>query len=183
VLAACLSAVVAAACALASIRRLAWAVAPTMLEPATVLDAMSRDPSCSRSLCAGIAARDIPWDSALFAAFAAPSAAARDAIISEQLLELDWRAQRWSRVPRVCASIATSVGFLCASVALMNGLAVPGVDAGTVLGPALDALTAGIAGMSFCVAVHFRSRRVLRERLASVDRLIERLRRTSAEAD
>jgi hypothetical protein len=65
----------------------------------------------------------------------------------------------------------------------MTSLAVPGVDAGTALGPALDALAAGIAGMSFCVAVHFRSRRALRERLASVDRLIERLRRTPAEAD
>jgi hypothetical protein len=40
---------------------------------------------------------------------------------------------------------------------------------------ALDALAIGIAGTSFCIAVHLRARRVVRERLAATDRLVDRL--------
>ena len=42
------------------------------------------------------------------------SGPARVALVNEQLAELDYLAQRWERVPRVCASISTSFGFLLA---------------------------------------------------------------------
>jgi hypothetical protein len=127
-----------------------------------------------------IVARDLPWESALWGAFRCASAAEREAGVSEQLLELDWRAQRWQRVPRVCASIATSAGFLCASLSLMRGLAEPEADAGPALVAALGSLMLGIAGTSFCVAVHLRARRALRERLAATERLVDRLRSLAA---
>jgi hypothetical protein len=100
---------------------------------------------------------------------------ARIALVNEQLLELDWRAQRWARVPRVCASIATSAGFMFACVVVLHGLAVAPEEANAVLVSAIDALSVGIAGTSFCAAVHVRARRVASERLSASDRLIEGL--------
>jgi hypothetical protein len=177
-----LAALVALACAAASARRLAIAVSPTSLDPKLLLEALPprEDLQTWRHLRDAIVARDLPWESALFAAMAADSEAAREAAISEQLLELDWQSQRLSRVPRVCASIATSAGFLFASIALMRGLAAPDADTAAALTAALDSLTIGIAGTSFCVAVHLRVRRIARERLASTERLVERLRAFAA---
>jgi hypothetical protein len=79
----------------------------------------------------------------------------------------------------VCASIATSAGFLFGSVAVLQGLADVEPDTTGTLMTALNSLTIGVAGMSFCVAVHLRARRVLRERLTSIERLIGRLRALS----
>jgi hypothetical protein len=172
------SVLVALACALASARRLALAVAPTSLDAQLLLEALRAsplDPLVLRRLGRAIEAREFPWESALFAAVG-QDGAAQEAIVSEQLLELEWLAQRWSRVPRVCASIATSAGFLFASIALMQGVAAEGVDAPAVLTSALDSLTIGIAGTSFCVAAHLRARHALRERLAAARRLVDRLR-------
>jgi hypothetical protein len=172
------SALVALACALASARRLAWAVAPTSLDAQWLLDTLrapSVDALALKRLGREIEAREFPWESALFAAFAQDDAA-WEAGVSEQLLELEWLAQRWSRVPRVCASVATSAGFLCASIALMQGLAAETVDPSALLTSALDSLTIGIAGTSFCVAAHLRARHALRARLAAIGRLVDRLR-------
>jgi hypothetical protein len=179
-----LSALVAAGCVLASARRLAWAVAPTSLEPTTLLEAF-RDGRDDRwgTLRDAIASRDdLPWERDVFSAFRVGDAVARDALVHEQLMELDWRAQRWARVPRVCASIASSAGFLFASIALMRGLSLPAGDPGdrsavtAALLSALDALAIGIAGTSFCVAVHLRARRAVRDRVAAAGRLVDRLR-------
>jgi hypothetical protein len=64
-------------------------------------------------------------------------------------------------------------------VALLRGLAVAAEgEAGAVhgsLASALGALTIGMAGASFCISVHVRAARVLRERLAGTDRLVNRL--------
>jgi hypothetical protein len=108
-------------------------------------------------------------------------------LVNEQLTELDGRAQRWVRVPRVCASLATSAGFLLASIALVQGLAVPAEDdaptgAGAAIMGALNALAIGIAGTSFCYAVHVRARRLVRERMAAVDRLVLRLESVASQA-
>jgi hypothetical protein len=173
-----LAALVALACVAFSARRLVIAVSPTSLDPKLLLEALppKDDANAWQRMRDAIVARDLPWESALFAGLASASEAAREAAISEQLLELDWQSQRLTRVPRVCASIATSAGFLFASLALMRGLAEPEADTAAALTAALDALTVGIAGTSFCVAVHLRVRRIVRERLASTERLVERLR-------
>lgn len=181
-----LSAVVALGCVLASARRLVFAVDATSLDPTLLARAFeSADAAGRRALRDSLTARaDLAWEHDVFAALAEPSAAARDAALEEQLIELDWRCQRWGRVPRVCASIATSAGFLFASVALMQGLAAPAGESPAVraaLFAALDALVVGIAGTVFCAAVHLRTRRVSRDRLAATERLVARLRADPAD--
>jgi hypothetical protein len=180
---AALSAIVALACALASARRLAWAVAPTSLDAGMLLDAV-RDGRAWPRLQSVVAALPGPtWEGELFQALAEKDPAARDALVTEQLLELDWTAQRWARVPRVCASIATSAGFLFGCIALLQGLALPMTPSddgsapalGLALFSALNALTLGIAGTAFCVAVHLRARRIVRERHQTTERLVARL--------
>jgi hypothetical protein len=75
----------------------------------------------------------------------------------------------------VCASIATSTGFLFGCIALLSALPESSGDSVVALVPAVDALAVGIAGASFCAAAHVRCRRLVRERLAAADRLVERL--------
>lgn len=174
------SAMVAIACVLASARRLAWAVAPTSLEASLLLDAL-RDGEDWRTLKDAVEGQPgATWERDLFQSLGEVDPRSRDALVTEQLLELDWTVQRWARVPRVCASIATSAGFLFGSIALLQGLALPaeegaGPAAGAALVAALNALTIGIAGTAFCVAVHLRTRRIVRERLQASERLVARL--------
>lgn len=182
-----LSALVALTCVAASARRLAWAVAPTSLDAGVLLDAI-RSPQDGRTLRDAVAGEPEPsWERDVFHALAEADPRSREALVAEQLLELDWRVQRWARVPRVCASIATSAGFLFGSIALLQGLALPaeegaGPAAGAALIGALNALAIGIAGTAFCVAVHLRTRRILRERVRASERLVTRLQALASEA-
>ena len=48
-----------------------------------------------------------------------------------------------------------------------------GLRAGATLAAALGALAIGIAGASFCAAVHMRARRIHRERMSALTRLID----------
>jgi hypothetical protein len=186
-----LSAIVALGCVLASIRRLAWAVAPTALDPLLLLDALEGDRGKKRWPALQRALTQLPewmWEHDLGLALKEKDSRSRDALVVEQLLELDWRAQRWARVPRVCASIATSAGFFFGSIALLQGLSLPveegaSPDARAALFSALNALTVGIAGTSFCVAVHLRTRRTVRERLAAQERLTGRLEALAEQAE
>jgi hypothetical protein len=180
-----LSALVAAACVLASARRLTFAVLPTWLDSKLLVQALRGErvgvPSPPgrthgdwvrlRDAIAGC--RDATWEHDLLAALEPPDERSRVALVNEQLREFDWRARRWARVPRVCASVATSAGFLFACVALMRALSLPTGDASAGLVPALNALAIGIAGTSFCVAAHLLARRVVIERLASAERFVE----------
>jgi hypothetical protein len=176
------AALVAIACALASARRLAWAVTPTFLDAGMLSEALGSDdggafyPNLGEAI--GTDER-LRWEHDLFEAFASLDSRTKDALVNEQLLELDGRVQRWARVPRVCASIAMSAGVMFACVGLLRGLAVAAEgETGAVhgsLASALGALTIGMAGASFCIAVHVRAAQVLRERLAGTDRLVNRL--------
>jgi hypothetical protein len=172
-----LSALVASACVLASARRLAWAVSPAWLDPQPLFEALRGERAADwPRLRAAVAACDqAKWENDLIAALGATDERSRVALVNEQLRELDWRAQRWARVPRVCASVATSAGFLFACISLLRGSALSVTDLGASLVTALDALAIGIAGTSFCIAVHLRARRLVRERLAATDRLVDRL--------
>jgi hypothetical protein len=173
-----LSAVVALGCVLAAARRLVWAVAPTVLDPTAFLDAVGRSPGSWRGLHERVGTQpDLQWERDLLAAWHEPVGALREAVADEQLFELRWRVQRWERVPRVCASIATSGGFLFATIVLLQGLAAP-VEPGapishTMLLGALTPFSLGLAGMAFCVAVHLRARRIVSMRLAAYDRLLQ----------
>ena len=180
---AALSAVAAMACALASARRLAFAVAPTPLDPALLGRSLEDDRgfALARSLGEVLAGGGLAWEGDLFAAWVEPSRPLREARLGEQLTELDGLVRRWARVPRVCASVSTSVGFLLATVAVLHGLGGPlqpadgsGAPQGVLLS-AVDALALGIAGASFCLAVHVRAGRAVRARLAGADHLVARL--------
>jgi len=185
-----LSAVVASCCVLASSRRLAWAVAPTSLDARLLADVLQGEDArwqwkALRETV--IAAPEPTWERDLFLALADENPRSRDAHVVEQWIELDWASQRWARVPRVCASIATSAGLLFGAIALLRGMAMPREDgsgpaADDALIAALDALTVGIAGTSFCVAVHLRTRDILRQRLRAVERLVCRLQTLAGEA-
>ncbi len=188
------SAIVAMACVAASGRRLAWAIAPMALHPRLLQKALDGGDGVAvcRSLRRELARSDnrFAWERELFEAFDEPEGHVRDARINEQIIELEGRTERWSRVPRVCASIGTSAGFLLASIALVKGLDVPnGEDgAGTMaidgaLYSALGALSLGIAATSFCAAVHVRAAKVSRERRAAIDQLVERLERLRSMSD
>jgi hypothetical protein len=187
------SALVATACVVASGRRLAWAIAPWGLEPRLILQALESgsDSEIRRRLQRALAADErFVREAELFAAFDEDDEQVRSARVSEQLIELDERTQRWARLPRVCASIATSAGMMLACVALVQSLAVPAWEAspsdesvhaiadGGAMSSALAALALGIAATSFCVAVHVRAARVCRERRVAIDQLVERLDRS-----
>ncbi len=172
-----LSALVASACILASARRLVWATSPAWLDPQLLVESLrgERRADWPRLRAAIASCGRAEWEHELIEALGEADEGSRVALVNEQLRELDWRARRWARVPRVCASVATSAGFLFACIALLQGVAPPEGDIGATLVPALDALAIGIAGTSFCIAVHLRARRVVRERLAAADRFVDRL--------
>jgi hypothetical protein len=172
-----LSALVASACVVASGRRLAFAGSPAWLDPQLLVDALREGrPGDGPKLRDAIAACEgARWEQDLVAAIEVADGDSRAALVDEQLRELHWRAQRWVRIPRVCASVATSAGFLFACIALTQGVARPTPDIGGTLVSALDALAVGMAGASFCIAVHVRARRTVRERLAATNRLVLRL--------
>ena len=177
-----LSILVAAACALAAARRLAWAIAPVRVDLRVIGAEADSDPSLLADVGGAMASfPELTWERALWAALDLPDAPARNALINEQIVELEWLVDRWSRVPRVCASISTSTGFLFASMALMQGLsasdaASPIPDVTQAVSPALDALCVCFASASFCFAVHVRARRAVRDWLVAADGLVGRLR-------
>jgi hypothetical protein len=109
-----------------------------------------------------------------------PDDRVRTARINEELTELEVLAGRWVAVPRVCARLSTSVGFLCATVALLQGLTLAAGDAfaddlHAALMAAVGSLAIGVAGTAFCAAVQFRARRAVLGRKATADRLVQRL--------
>jgi hypothetical protein len=174
-----LSGLVATACIVASARRLAFALAPTSLDPDLLLRALRAmaGPTPASMVRALRSRSDLGWESDL------PASLTRDGE-AESLLDLAWRVQRWSRVPRVCASISTSAGFFFACLGVLGGLAATEGEVATPVSPALlgalDALAIGMAGTSFCVAVHLRARRCAGVQMAVHERLLRALEEASA---
>jgi AhpD family alkylhydroperoxidase len=179
------AAVVALACVIASGRRLAHAVAPIGLEPRMLTKALEgeRAEAVFQSLrvTAAVGGR-LAWESELLAAFAEDDERRREALVGEHLLELEGRLTRSSRVPRVCASIASSAGLLFGTLGLLQGPGIPQETGGAIatqgaFASALAAVALGIAATAFCVAVHVRAARVERERRAAIDELVSVLQR------
>jgi len=182
-----IAALIVLACAAASARRVAYAASPTSFDAATLVAALHGDDGARLfpDVCAAIRAAGASWESDLLEAFAQP-AAARAAHVDEQLGELEWHVARWERVPRVCASVASTSGFLLAALVMRLGLAdvawAP-ADPETGIGAALNALVfdavsvaaLGMAGTAFCVACQVHARRAAKARLAAADKLVDRL--------
>jgi hypothetical protein len=173
------SAIVACGCVLASGLRLAWAVAPAGLDAKVLLQELeSSDTGTAKAIATSLASfPELAWERGLWAALECRDAAERASLLNEELLELRWRAERWARVPRVSASIATSAAFFFACMGLIEGLTRPDTwpDVGRSVTPAIDSLSMGIAAASFCIAVHMRAGRASRQRLAAMERLVDRM--------
>lgn len=177
---------VALACVAASARRLWFAANPTAIHPDDVVASLGRSPDRAALERLRHALADVPeadWERDLLDALAEPREEARAALVNEQLTELDLRMQRWARVPRVCASVATSIGIMLGTLVLRNGLAdAPDLsgDLGElfvreVLNDAISVVGFGIVGTTFCIAAHAHARRMTRARLKAADRMVERL--------
>jgi hypothetical protein len=181
-----LAALVAFACAAASARRLWFAANATALHPDDVLAKLGRSPDSATIAKLRASVQKDPtadWERDLFAALATPNEKHRIALVNEQLTELDLRIGRWSRVPRVCASIATSFGFLLATLVLRQGLADSSEITGDMgelivrglVGDALTVAAMGVVGTAFCIGAHSHAKRMTRDRLVAADKMVERL--------
>jgi hypothetical protein len=176
---------VALACAAASARRVWFAANATALHPEDLYAALAKAKGpdaivALRELVANEPAAD--WERDLLDALTAP-VSQRIALVNEQLTELDYRIQRWARVPRVCASIATSFGFMLATLVLREGLADTGevpVEVGEMIlkGLVADALMVGAMGLigtAFCIGAQTEAKRIAKARSVGADKLVERL--------
>ena len=173
------------ACALASGRRIWFAANATALHPEDIHAALAgaRGPEAVEALRLLVAKEPAAdWERDLLAALAAPPAQ-RIALVNEQLTELDYRIQRWARVPRVCASIATSFGFMLATLVLRQGMAdfsdlpsnVVELIVFGLVGDALTVAAMGIVGTAFCIGAHSEARKIATRRMKAADKLVERL--------
>jgi hypothetical protein len=172
------AALVSASCVYASFRRIWFAADATGLDAVELATGL-RAAGARAELWAPLRAEverepGADWERDLFTSLAAPRAA-RVALVNEQLAELDYRAQRWARVPRVCASVSSSTGFLLAALAVSAALASDDIDINGVLVAAINVVTIGLCGTAFCVASHLRAGAMMRARLAAADALVERL--------
>jgi hypothetical protein len=175
---------VALACALASARRL-WLVAnATALDPSVALGEL-RAGGVERLRAAADREPRADWERELVhAVVESGGREERRARVGEQLTELDYRIQRWARVPRVCASISASMGFLLATWVLRQGLVELGPSTSAsvtelvvrgLIGDALAVVGFGFVGTAFCVAAQRHGRRIARARLRAADELVEAL--------
>lgn len=193
-----LSMLVALACAAASARRLWFVTTATAFDPDAVLETLRvRRTSKGRAAPADpgrvgadiealreavVGAPDADWERDLFAALDAADPNTRAALVNEQLTELDYRIQRWARVPRVCASIATSFGFLLATLVLRRGLYAADLtgDVGELfvrglVGDAFTVALFGVVGTAFCIAAQSAAKRLAKRRIEAADALVEHL--------
>ncbi|MGH7437252.1 MAG: hypothetical protein ACRENE_16370 [Polyangiaceae bacterium] len=168
----------------ASLRRLRWASAPTGLAHGALVAGLggSRGAEARTRLAAALDRYGEgrgQWERGLLLAAADPDDPARAARINEKLTELEVLAERWDGVPRVSARLTSSVGFLCATVALLQGLS-PSEDAEpgslhAALWTAVGALVAGVVGTALCGAVHVRAKAARTAAVAAADRLVQGL--------
>ena len=181
---------VTALCVWASLHRLRLAVAPTSLDLRALAAALRKGGAGRGAIESTLAEQsEGSWERSLALALRSKEAE-RAGLVNEVLSDLDDRTQRWARVPRVCASVASTTSFLLASMVLRNGLASASVgvedDFGGVLNAtvvnAINVATIGIAGAAFCIAVQMRARRTVKEHLEAADTLVERLERSAPAA-
>ncbi|MBL8611169.1 MAG: hypothetical protein JNL38_27750 [Myxococcales bacterium] len=180
------------ACVAASMRRLWFAAGPSELDAAELGKHLgvkqALDPSRARARLAAVRAlaRRLPetaWERQIVEAMDERRHEVRTALVNEQLREVDWTLGKWARVPRVCASIASSAGLLLATFVLRAGLHDPEALSGDVaelvttgiVGQALGVATLGIASTLLCVGLMSQANRIAKERLAATDALVEHL--------
>lgn len=174
-----LAALVALGCAAACTRRLYFATHATAFHPTVWLDYVKRGEGdlVARAIARTPAA---DWERDLLAALGESDAEVRAGRVNEQLHELDFRLTRWARVPRVCASVASTAGFLFGSLVLRYGLIAAGDVADEARRGAIDAVVLqgvnvavlGMAGAAFAIAAQFRARRAAKAFQRDADALV-----------
>jgi hypothetical protein len=106
-----------------------------------------------------------------------PEVAASEPLLflAAALAELQFELSRWARVPRVCASVASTTGFLCASVRLRSGL-LEDISEGESLQVILrgvDMVAIGMATALTCAAIQRASNRRAKAMLSAADALVD----------
>ena len=176
---------IALACIVASAVRLKRVVLATPIDPGPLVAALRGDAGRAQFDEVRGALKEEPegtWEGELAVALESKGER-RAAEVNELLTELDFRLQSWARVPRVCASIAASSGFLLASLALRDGLNVASelpqelqeLAIGRAVGDAVNVAAVGICGAVFCIAFGHHATKTAKVRLQEIDRLVERL--------
>jgi hypothetical protein len=173
-------------CVAASVRRLFFVIEATPLDPGTLVASLRRrrlelPSSALRELATAFeSVEGAAWEVDVVRALEEPEDA-RPALLGEAMTDLDFLTRRWARVPRVSASLASSFGFLLATVALRVGLSdlVGTLDESQVLSvssavlDAVDVAAVGLVGAAFCIALQYRARAALSERLKGAERFVE----------
>ena len=170
------AALVCFGCVAACVRRLYFATNAIVFHPAVWL---SYEKSGKGELVRSAIAKTprAAWERELLAAFAEKNEDARAGLINEQITELDFLVSRWARVPRVCASIASSAGFLFGSLVMLVGLAHAAeasqdtVDA--LVLQAVNVAALGMAGASFAIAAQYRARKAAKAFQRDADSLVD----------
>jgi len=170
--------VVTLVCAAACIRRLELACHPIAFDPLTWRQHLERGEDAE--LAQAIA--NVPsatWERELIAGLDTPNEELRTSLVNEQLQELDFRLARWERVPRVCASLSSSAGFLLGSLVLRFGLTAVanGLDEGDTINDivlqAVNVAAFGVAGATFAIATQYRARKLVQAFQREADALVE----------
>lgn len=177
--------VVALVCLAASARRVHFVHTATAFDVEVLVRELRGDAGARRgpSVTAALAESDAPWEGQVARAVCAKDARVRVAELNEAFTELDFALSRWSRVPRVCASLSSSVGFLLAALLLRQGLSDPTALSGDVLelvtsglvGQALTVVGFGLAGALGCAALKAQADRASRDVASFADELVDRI--------
>jgi hypothetical protein len=176
---------IALGCIAASLHRVRIVLGATALDTESVLQALRQRPKHEWVSAFETLARRAPessFERALAEALRAPRAK-RAALVHAVLRELDFELGRWLKVPRLCASIATSgclfVGTMILRAALVSGdvFDTDLTDLVTVgvAGRALDVAATGIVGAAACIGLHGASLKLKRAEATGADRLVEAL--------
>jgi hypothetical protein len=173
---------VAVGCAAACVARLHFVTNATALHPAVLLARIRRG-EAERVRDAIAKEPKAVWERELLEAVTDPNEEVRAARINEQITELDFHLGRWQRVPRVCASVASSAGFLLGSLVLRFGLVAAtsapddqrGDAINDVVVQAINVAVFGVAGATFAIAAQYRAKRLAKAFQRDADALVEAL--------
>lgn len=185
------AALVALACLVASARRVFFAHTATRYDLQRLVEELRGNAGALRAPRVRERLLDSEsWEGDVVRALAAEDPRVRVAELNEALTELDFRLGRWARVPRVCASLSSSIGFLLAALLLRRGLSDPTALSGEVaelvtsgiVGQAMAVAGFGLAGAVGCAAFQARGQRAAKACSSAADAFIERLETLDARA-
>ncbi len=176
------AALIALGCAAACTRRLYYATNPIAFHPSIWLARIK----AGEGDAAAIAVRRTPeavWERELLDAVGETNPDLRAGRVHEQLTELDFMLGRWARVPRVCASVASSAGFLCGSLVLRYGLVAASnsveelrrEEINACVMAAVNVAALGVAGTVFSIASQARARTASKAFQRAADALVQTL--------